>query len=301
MKLETILKACKKHGIRRKNAIAITSGLLEVKGLEFDLKIAVNQDDRLQCEFDQVEQLLLVIDQINVVDAGVDNFDTDVSVYAKTFVDNLLWCSIACGYESTRYALGGVLLTGSEIVACDGQRMHYQDCKLGVTVLNCIIPVGAIQFLKTMLVASKEKTIKIQFGANTIVFIGSNWMLSHRLIEGRFPNWKMVVPDIKNHDRLEMTQASLDECKAITKRVKLENAVALSKLDKAGKKAFCEDTPSMHIGGSLLDCRYVADALEGSKIPTTIATCGKGNCPSMLYRNGNEGFAVIMPMNRKGK
>jgi len=107
--------------------------------------------------------------------------------------------------ENTRYALGGVLFEVSEegltCVSTDGRRM-------AMTSVNCsvegklekgvrpVVPRKALQLIEKS--ASDAEVLEIIIHANEIMVKGDAKLIYARLIEGRFPNYKDVIPQSAN-------------------------------------------------------------------------------------------------------
>jgi DNA polymerase-3 subunit beta len=116
--------------------------------------------------------------------------------------------------ESSRYALGGVLLelTADKItaVATDGRRLARQEGP-AKSVGNhetagntTIIPTRAMQLLDRAL-GDAEGEILLAVRGNDVIVRGNHTTLYSRLVEGRFPRWRDVFPRRENAVRIELT------------------------------------------------------------------------------------------------
>jgi len=121
---------------------------------------------------------------------------------ARALSEALRRTTFCCDPASSRFALGGVLfvLAGPEsmLVATDGRRLAtttiagVDSGKVADT--GPILPQRAAVFLQRMLAEATEAKIWFEDGkcwAETDC--GSFWSL---LVEGRFPNWRQVIPAI---------------------------------------------------------------------------------------------------------
>lgn len=178
---------------------------------------------------------------------------------------SVVWTSQATDTESTRYALGGVCFTGNTVVATDGRRMQWSSLEsdFGGAELRQIVPMVAVSAIAELIKLFKEKTIYVCFERDSIRVVGSCWLYTSRLVEGRFPNWQQVIPSKGEYRKDILDCAPIRaECEATIKRVKLENKVNYAKItDKTERKAWVDDIPTIRIDGVLLDCRYVLDGI----------------------------------------
>lgn len=104
--------------------------------------------------------------------------------------------------ESTRYALGGVLLemTGEKViaVATDGRRLAKTEgaaqCIEGHTCGDgVVVPAKAMHVIERTL-TDPEATVAIAARANDILVRTTKATVAARLVEGRFPKWRDVIP-----------------------------------------------------------------------------------------------------------
>jgi DNA polymerase-3 subunit beta len=107
--------------------------------------------------------------------------------------------------DSTRYALGGVLLTcdGHELhaVATDGRRLATDMAKLeAFGKVGAIVPLKAIRLIDGACDTQGDAVI-VSDNNSIQVTVGSCELYS-RLIEGRYPNWKQVLPNIEGYEAI---------------------------------------------------------------------------------------------------
>ncbi len=115
--------------------------------------------------------------------------------------------------DETRYILNGILFSIKEnilrLVATDGRRLALIDEKLSISKnynLQLIIPIKTIRQLNRILKDSGY--VKIIFGENHVVFEIKNSIIISRLIEGDFPNYEQVIPEVSNN-KLKITKKDL--------------------------------------------------------------------------------------------
>ncbi|MBN1909996.1 MAG: DNA polymerase III subunit beta [Pirellulales bacterium] len=116
--------------------------------------------------------------------------------------------------ESTRYALGGVLLEieGEQIigVGTDGRRLARQMGPIKVigkgktSETMTIVPTRAMQILERAL-AENQEDVRLAVRDNDILVKSQKTTVFARLVEGRFPNWRGVFPNADEAVRIDLT------------------------------------------------------------------------------------------------
>ncbi len=120
--------------------------------------------------------------------------------------------------ESSRYALGGVLLELEETsviaVGTDGRRLARMEGvgeSIGghhTTGSSTIVPTRAIQLMERAL-SDKDETVDVAARSNDLLLRTSRAVIYSRLVEGRYPNWRQVLPKRDNAVQLDMTVGPL--------------------------------------------------------------------------------------------
>ena len=122
---------------------------------------------------------------------------------ARFFRELIRRTVFATDTESTRYALGGVLieLTAEEIVAVgtDGRRLAKQTGPAKTVAAEdaadktTIIPTRAMQLMERAM-ADNEEQILLAARDNDVLIKSQRSTIYARLVEGRYPNWRGVFP-----------------------------------------------------------------------------------------------------------
>jgi DNA polymerase-3 subunit beta len=94
--------------------------------------------------------------------------------------------------DASRYALGGCCLDGDTVVATDSRRMSYYTLPAPLADSRVIVPLRACNMLRRGLGATD--LVHVQCSENTIQFASESLVVRARLLEGRFPKWRDVVP-----------------------------------------------------------------------------------------------------------
>ncbi len=132
---------------------------------------------------------------------------------ARFFRELVRRTAFATDIESTRYALGGVLLELTENhvigVGTDGRRlakMEGQASSVGghqTGTNTTIIPTRAMTALER-LIADSDGEVQIAARPNDVLVHTRRCTVYTRLVEGRFPKWRDVLPDIARAHHLEL-------------------------------------------------------------------------------------------------
>jgi DNA polymerase III subunit beta len=121
--------------------------------------------------------------------------------------------------ESSRYALGGVLLElgGDQVIAVgtDGRRLAKMQgpCRMHggePPAVQPIIPARAMQLVERCLGAAEAPVhLALRGDANEILIRTAGTTISARLVEGRFPRWRDVFPDRPEAIRVQLVAGPL--------------------------------------------------------------------------------------------
>ncbi len=252
----------------------------------------------------------------------VDGFDEDKYhvVPTRLFREMVKRTVFATDSESSRYALGGVLLEmdADKIIAVgtDGRRLARMEGKgeaqggHETTSSSTIVPTRAIQLMERAL-NDKEDTIDVAARANDLLLRTSNAVIYSRLVEGRYPNWRQVFPSRDNATQLDMTVgpffAALRQAAIVTDQesrgidftfadgtLKLEASTA-----EIGESQV--ELPIAYDGEPVtltMDHRYVADFCKVLDAESAfLFEFESGSTPALLSTDDGYGY-VIMPMAR---
>ncbi len=133
---------------------------------------------------------------------------------ARLFKELIRRTLFATDNESSRYALGGVLLEmdGEKVVAVgtDGRRLAKMEgpamCVGGHSTneATTIVPTRAMQLIDRAL-SDGDAEIQVAARANDILVKSPRATIYSRLVEGRFPKWQDVFPDRDDAEKIELT------------------------------------------------------------------------------------------------
>jgi len=110
--------------------------------------------------------------------------------------------------DETRPVLTGILVSASgdelRMVATDSYRLSVKETKLEQALegsFEANVPARALQELSRIAQgADGEDALRIAVRANQVVFEVGGVVLSSRLIEGQFPNYRQLLPESYEHE-----------------------------------------------------------------------------------------------------
>jgi DNA polymerase III subunit beta len=190
-----------------------------------------------------------------------------VSVPAQAFIDTVARVGRAASRDEARPHLTGVLVEASgdelRMVATDSYRLAVKETKLESALageLDANVPVRALNELTRIAGADSVKQIEITKLENQVVFRAGDVVLSSRLIEGRFPNYKQLLPETYEHE-LRLARAELLD---VVKRISLmaqKNAPLRMKFEDGALEVSAE-TPDIGEASEALPAPFKGETLE---------------------------------------
>ena len=217
----------------------------------------------------------------------------------------------ATDVESSRYALGGVLLEMSEdriiAVATDGRRLAKMEGpaqslgghKTGDAMT--IVPMRAMQLMERA-ISDGDAEIQVAARANDILVKTPRTTIYSRLVEGRFPKWREVFPDRQESVQIEIAvgplysalrQASIvasDESRGIDLTFGNGTLVLAAATAEVGQSRV--ELPIPYDGNEItvtLDHRFVADFLKvlDAEKPVTVDIQDSESAALFTTQDGN--------------
>ena len=220
--------------------------------------------------------------------------------------------SVKCATDadSSRYALAGVLLEFRggilSMVSTDGRRMHASEAEIDQAVddSTTIVPRRVIDVILTI-VGSSEESLQLECNRTEVMAEIGGTILTARLLEGRFPKWREIVPaeqpatTVGVAQLLEaVRQGSICRSESTTgsQFVITETALAVSSesSEYGSSRASCEVIGTGK-AALKLDASYVIEFLSTLDSADNVTIEASGNDAATVFRCG-ETFAVIMPM-----
>src|SRR3954447_21705466 len=128
-------------------------------------------------------------------------------VPAGAFVETIGRVARSASRDETRPHLTGVLVSASgqelRMVATDSYRLSVKETTLEKPVdgsLEANVPARTLQELSRVASSGAAEQIEITALENQVIFQLGDVVLSSRLVEGRFPNYKQLLPESFEHE-----------------------------------------------------------------------------------------------------
>jgi len=126
---------------------------------------------------------------------------------ATAFVETISRVARSASRDETRPHLTGVLVSaaGQELrmVATDSYRLSVKETTLESPLegeLEANVPARTLQELGRIAAAGDEDEIEVAALQNQVIFRIGRVVLSSRLVEGRFPNYRQLLPESFEHE-----------------------------------------------------------------------------------------------------
>ena len=172
-----------------------------LRTLPADNNVTLNrQNDRLQIKSGKSSFNLQILPPEDFPKISEDSEPESIITVPQKELKNLLHhVQFAIAQQDIRYYLNGLLLLIEEkslkAVATDGHRLAYTAINLDKTYekKEIILPRKTVLELEKLL-AEDEEPITIEIFENKIRFIFSDIVLISKVIDGKFPDYKRVIP-----------------------------------------------------------------------------------------------------------
>jgi len=143
---------------------------------------------------------------------------------ADAFVQTVTRVARSASRDETRPVLTGILMSTSRselrMVATDSYRLSVKQTALEHPLegeLEVNVPARALQELVRIIQQAPSETIAVSMAHNQVVFELGDVVLSSRLIEGQFPNYRQLLPETVEHE-LRLASAELAD---VVRRISL--------------------------------------------------------------------------------
>jgi DNA polymerase-3 subunit beta len=150
--------------------------------------------------------------------------ETRVELPAAAFVQTVNRVARSASRDETRPVLTGILMSASgqelRMVATDSYRLSVKETALESPLqgsLEANIPARALQELVRIAQQAPSDLIAVSVGQNQAIFELGDVVLSSRLIDGQFPNYRQLLPESVEHE-LRVASAELTD---VVRRISL--------------------------------------------------------------------------------
>jgi len=133
--------------------------------------------------------------------------ETRITIPAEAFVETVARVQRSASKDETRPVLTGILMSASgqelRMVATDSYRLSVKETVLEAPLqgsLEANVPARALGELVRIAQGTDSDTIAVSVGQNQVVFELGDTVLSSRLIDGQFPNYRQLLPESVDHE-----------------------------------------------------------------------------------------------------
>ena len=133
--------------------------------------------------------------------------ESGVDVPGAAFVATVVKVARSASRDETRPVLTGILVsaTGDELrmVATDSYRLSVKETRLEAPLegsFEANVPARALQELTRIVQHESAEALTVSVRANQVIFEAGGVVLSSRLIDGQFPNYRQLLPDAYEHE-----------------------------------------------------------------------------------------------------
>ncbi len=149
--------------------------------------------------------------------------DARVTLPATAFVETVERVARSASRDETRPVLTGILISASDrelrMVATDSYRLSVKRTELEAPApgkLEANVPARALQELARIAQQSQGAELTAGVGQNQVVFELDGVVLSSRLIDGQFPNYRQLIPESVEHELRLATSELADVVRRIS-------------------------------------------------------------------------------------
>jgi DNA polymerase-3 subunit beta len=183
-----------------------------------------------------------------------------IALPADAFVATALKVAGSASRDETRPVLTGILVSAAgrelRMVATDSYRLSVKETTLDVALAESFevnVPARALQELARIAAHSGDEELAVSVRQNQVLFEIGRIILSSRLIDGQFPNYRQLLPESFEHE----LRVSGPELTDVVRRISLlaQKNAPLRLAFKQGEVTVSAQTPD------------VGEALEALPIP----------------------------------
>jgi len=150
--------------------------------------------------------------------------DKRVELPAEAFVHTISRVARSASRDETRPVLTGILISASgqelRMVATDSYRLSVKLTTLEQPLQGSVeanVPARALQELARIAAQATPEALAVSVGQNQVVFEFGDVLLSSRLIDGQFPNYRQLLPESVEHE-MHLSSTELTE---VVRRISL--------------------------------------------------------------------------------
>ena len=193
--------------------------------------------------------------------------ESAVSLSAAAFVSTALKVAGSASRDETRPVLTGILVSASDrelrMVATDSYRLSVKETTLEAPLSSSFevnVPARALQELARIAGHNEDDELTVSVRQNQVLFVLGRVILSSRLIDGQFPNYRQLLPESFEHE-LRIAGAEFTD---VVRRISLlaQKNAPLRLSFKAGEVTVSAQTPDVGEALESLPVAFQGEPLE---------------------------------------
>lgn len=190
-----------------------------------------------------------------------------VSLPAQAFVETVTQVARSASRDETRPILTGILVSASNselrMVATDSYRLSVKETVLESPLQGSFeanVPARALQELARIAQHTQSGEVAVSVGQNQVIFELDHVVLSSRLIDGQFPNYRQLLPGSVEHE-LRLASAEFAD---VVRRVSLlaQKNAPLSLSFREGEVTVSAQTPDVGEASETIPVPFQGEPLE---------------------------------------
>ena len=252
----------------------------------------------------------------------VPDLQDGIEVDAAAFKEMIQQVAFAASTDEAHPVLQGVMLTVQNgeitLAATDGYRISVRKAQLASVnsrPVSAIIPARALTEL-ARIASDGENVINMAVppGRGQVLFHMKDAELVSQLIEGNFPDYKVIIPRSSKTRTILSTAGFLKACKQAEIIARESNNVVrlniLAQSEGPGQVEITAQSEEVGSGEAKVDAtiegpnlviafnvRFLRELLDVVKSPNVVLETNANNNPALIKPAGDESFIhVIMPM-----
>jgi DNA polymerase-3 subunit beta len=191
----------------------------------------------------------------------------EISLPARAFVSTALKVAGSASRDETRPVLTGILVsaTGRDLrmVATDSYRLSVKETTLEAALpsgFEVNVPARALQELARIAAHAEDEQLSVSVRQNQVLFVLGRVILSSRLIDGQFPNYRQLLPEAFEHE-LRVASGELTD---VVRRISLlaQKNAPLRLAFAQGELTVSAQTPDVGEAQESLPVAFQGEALE---------------------------------------
>ena len=152
------------------------------------------------------------------------SLENRIALPTAAFVQTISQVARSASRDETRPVLTGILMSASgqqlRMVATDSYRLSVKETTLESSLQSALeanVPARALQELARIAQQDTAESLAVSVSESQVVFELGDVVLSSRLIDGQFPNYRQLLPESVEHE-LRLSSAELGD---VVRRISL--------------------------------------------------------------------------------